>query len=64
MEDCVACCIFGFNTLGESNETSGTLATPYYKVVPKLLQRPDIGIATERMYSLIINKAEWNILIM
>jgi hypothetical protein len=36
----------------------------YYKVLPKLLQRPNTGIATERMYSSIINKAVWKILIM
>ena len=36
----------------------------YYKVLPKLLQRPNTGIATERMYSSIINRAVWKILMM
>ena len=36
----------------------------YYKVLPKLLQKPNISIPTERMYSSIINKAVWKILIM
>ena len=33
----------------------------YYKVLPKSLQRQNIGIETERMYSSIINKAVWKI---
>jgi hypothetical protein len=36
----------------------------YYKVLPKLLHRPNIGIGTERMYSSIMNKALWKILVM
>ena len=36
----------------------------YCEVLPKSLQRANIGIATERMYSSIINRAVWKIVIM
>jgi hypothetical protein len=36
----------------------------YYKVLPKLLHRPNTGIERVRLYSSTINKAVWKILIM